>query len=81
MMWMETARLMPHPFINDPKYWQERAEEALSIARLLNDREGKRHLLAIAARYERLADHMKSRKFKAERARRRRSSKKPTIRF
>jgi hypothetical protein len=45
---------------------------------LLNDLEVKRDLLAIAARYGRLADHMKSRKFKTERARRLRSSKKPT---
>jgi hypothetical protein len=61
---------MSHPFINDPKYWRERAEEARSIARLLNDLEAKRHLLAIAARYDRLADHMKTRKFKTKRARR-----------
>src|SRR5262249_42035841 len=27
---------MSHPYINDPKYWRERAEEARSIAKLLN---------------------------------------------
>src|SRR5215468_3363992 len=59
--------VMSHPYINDPKYWRERAEEARSIARLLNDLEAKRHMLAIAARYDRLAEHVKSRKFKMER--------------
>jgi len=53
--------MMSHPYIHDPKYWRERAEEARSIAKLLNDREAKRQLLAIASRYERLADHIKQR--------------------
>jgi len=52
---------MSHPYINDSKYWRERAEEARSIAKLLNDQEAKRQLLAIAARYDRLADHIKQR--------------------
>jgi hypothetical protein len=56
MSWM-----MSHPYIDDPKYWRERAEEARSIAKLLNDQEAKRQLLAIASRYERLADHIKQR--------------------
>jgi hypothetical protein len=46
---------------DDPKYWRERAEEARSIAKLLKDQEAKRQLLAIASRYERLADHIKQR--------------------
>jgi hypothetical protein len=64
---------MSHPYINDPKYWHERAEEARSIAKLLNDEEAKRQLLAIAAGYDRLADHMKQprRKFKNRDAERR----------
>jgi hypothetical protein len=53
--------MMSHPYINDPKYWRERAEEARSIAKLLNDQDAKRQLLAIAARYDRLADHIKQR--------------------
>ena len=53
--------VMSHPYINDPKYWRERAEEVRSIAKLLNDQEAKRQLLAIASRYERLADHIKQR--------------------
>jgi hypothetical protein len=47
---------MSHPYINDPKYWRERAEEARSIAKLLDDPEAKRQMLAIAASYDRLAD-------------------------
>jgi len=63
--------VMSHPYINDPKYWRERAGETRSIAKLLSDLEAKRQMLAIAARYDRLADHMKkrSRKFKTKRAR------------
>jgi hypothetical protein len=49
---------MSHPYINDPKYWHERAEEARSIAKLLDDPEANRQLLAIAASYDRLADHI-----------------------
>jgi hypothetical protein len=37
----ELAQLMSHPFIRDPKYWHERAVEARSIAKLLNDQEAK----------------------------------------
>jgi hypothetical protein len=50
---------MSHPYINDPKYWRERAEEARSIAKLLKDQKAKRQLLSIAAGYSRLADHIK----------------------
>jgi hypothetical protein len=57
----EPLSVMSHPYINDPKYWHERAEEARSIAKLLNDQKAKRQLLAIAARYDRLADHIKQR--------------------
>jgi hypothetical protein len=48
-------------YINDPKYWQELGEEAPSIAKLLDDEEAKRRMLAIAASYDRLSDHMKQR--------------------
>jgi hypothetical protein len=50
---------MSHPYINDPKYWQERADETRSIAKLLDDQEAKRQILAIAAGYERLAEHIR----------------------
>ena len=53
--------VMTYPYINDPKYWRERGEEARSIARLLDDQEAKRQMLAIAASYDRLSDHMKQR--------------------
>jgi hypothetical protein len=53
--------LMTYPYINDPKYWRERGEEARSIAKLLDDQEAKRQMLAIAASYDRLSDHMKQR--------------------
>ena len=50
---------MTFPYINEPKYWRERREEALSIAKLLDDPEAKRQVLAIAASYDRLSEHMK----------------------
>jgi hypothetical protein len=53
--------VMTYPYINDPKYWWERGEEARSIAKLLDDKEAKRQILAIAASYDRLSDHMKQR--------------------
>jgi hypothetical protein len=52
---------MSHPFIHDPKYWHERAVEARSIAKLLDDQQAKGHLLAIAAEYDQLAEQMKRR--------------------
>jgi hypothetical protein len=50
---------MSHPYIDDPKYWRERAEELRSISKLLGDAEAKRQLDAIAKSYEQLADHIK----------------------
>jgi hypothetical protein len=50
---------MSHPYIDDPKYWRERAEELRSISKLLDDAEAKRQLDAIARSYEQLADHIK----------------------
>ena len=62
----ELALLMSHPFIDDPKYWHERAAEARSIAKLLDDQEAKGHLLAIAAEYDQLAEQMKRRSNNAD---------------
>ncbi len=59
---------MSHPFIDDPKYWHERATEARSIAKLLDDQEAKGHLLAIAAEYDQLAEQMKRRSNNADSA-------------
>ena len=49
---------MSHPYIDDPKYWRERAEELRSISKLLDDAEAKRQLDTIAKSYEQLADHI-----------------------
>jgi hypothetical protein len=57
----ELAWLMSHPFIHDPRYWHERALEARSIAKLLDNQQAKGHLLAIAAEYDQLAEQMKRR--------------------
>jgi len=58
--------VMTHPYINDPKYWRERGEEARSIAQLLDDPKAKREMLAIAASYDRLADHVKQQRRKSK---------------
>jgi hypothetical protein len=50
---------MSHPYIDDPQYWRERAEELRSISKLLDDAEAKRQLHEIAKSYEQLADHIK----------------------
>ncbi|WP_407168669.1 hypothetical protein [Bradyrhizobium sp. ORS 111] len=49
---------LTHPFINDPKYWHERAEELRSIAKLLDDTEVERQIRAIGVSYDRLAKHV-----------------------
>lgn len=64
----ELAQLMSHPFIHDPMYWHERAVEARSIAKLLDDQQAKGHLLAIAAEYDQLAEQMKRRANNADSA-------------
>src|SRR5262249_54917553 len=47
--------------LNDPKHWEERAEEARSIAEQLKDAESRRTLLRIADDYERLAADARAR--------------------
>jgi hypothetical protein len=49
--------VVPHTILDNPKHWQERAEEARSIAEQLSDPESKRMMLRIAEDYERLAAH------------------------
>ena len=60
----DSVIVLTHPYINDPKYWRERAEELRSIAQLLDDPAAKRQMNAIAASYDRLADHIKKRSTK-----------------
>ena len=54
-------RIVPDSTLDDPKHWQERAEEARSIAEELKDPESKRMLLRIADDYDRLAAHARAR--------------------
>src|SRR6266545_284430 len=43
--------------LDNPEHWQERAEEARSIAEQMSDPDSKRMMLRIAEDYERLAAH------------------------
>jgi hypothetical protein len=42
-------------FIDDPQYWHERADQTRKLANGLRSTEAKTAMLAIAAKYERLA--------------------------
>ena len=52
---------MPYSYINDPKHWLHRAEEARSLAEQMTDLESKRMMLDIAGEYERLAERAEER--------------------
>jgi len=56
-----TCAIVSDSTLDDPKHWQERAEEARSIAEELKDLESKRMLLRIADDYDRLAAHARAR--------------------
>ncbi|TMJ94726.1 MAG: hypothetical protein E6G77_22175 [Alphaproteobacteria bacterium] len=59
---LQTAcAIVPDSTLDDPKHWEERAEEAGSIAEELKDPESKRMLLRIADDYDRLAAHARAR--------------------
>ncbi len=47
--------------LDKPEHWQERAEEARSIAEQMSDPDSKRMMLRIAEDYERLAAHARRR--------------------
>jgi len=47
--------------INDPKYWQERAEGARTLADEMTDPDSKHRMLKIAEVYEQLARHAEQR--------------------
>jgi hypothetical protein len=48
---------MTTSFINDPKHWRDRAEEARTLAEMMNDEASKQMMLRIAADFDRLAEH------------------------
>ena len=52
---------VPQSFINDPKHWRERAEEARVHAEQMNDPESKKAVLRIAEDYEKLAKRAEQR--------------------
>ena len=52
---------VPQSFINDPKHWRERAEEARIHAEQMNDLESKKAMLRIAEDYEKLAKRAEQR--------------------
>jgi hypothetical protein len=47
--------------LDNPEHWQERAEEARSIAEQMSDPDSKQMMLRIAEDYERLAVHARRR--------------------
>jgi len=55
------APTVPDSILDNPRHWQERAEEARSIADQLEDPESRRMMLRIADDYERLAAHARAR--------------------
>jgi hypothetical protein len=52
---------MPSSYINDPKHWRERAEEARTLASQITDPEAKATMLKIADDYEKLAKRSEDR--------------------
>lgn len=47
--------------IDTPEYWRKRAEEARTLADMLEDKEAKRMMLHVVEGYERLASHAEAR--------------------
>ena len=47
---------MPGSFINDPRHWRGRAEEARTLAEQMSDETSKQMMLRIADDYDRLAE-------------------------
>lgn len=64
MIWVKAAAIdheiqitsMPKIPINDPKHWQERAEEARAMAEQLTDEKSRDAMLRIANDYDKLAE-------------------------
>jgi hypothetical protein len=51
---------LPLSFINDPKHWRQRAEEALALADHMNDLQAKAVMIRISYDYEWLANGPKN---------------------
>jgi hypothetical protein len=45
---------MPY-FVDDPKHWRDRAEEARVLAELIADPKSRQQMVAVAEAYERMA--------------------------
>ena len=43
-------------FVNDPKHWQERAEESRTLAEMLTDPAARIQMFEVAAAYDRMAE-------------------------
>jgi DNA-binding ferritin-like protein len=54
-------RFVPDSLLDNPGHWQERAEEARSIAEQMSDPDSKQMMLRIAEDYEQLAAHARRR--------------------
>ena len=54
-------RFVPDSILDNPAHWQDRAEEARSIAEQMSDPDSRRMMLRIAEDYERLAAHARRR--------------------
>jgi hypothetical protein len=52
-------------FVNDPKHWQERAEETRTLADMLTDAMARAQMLEVAAAYERMAERAANRPIKS----------------
>jgi hypothetical protein len=52
---------MPASFINDPKHWEDRAEEMRRLAEDMRDEASKQTMLRIADDYDRLAKRAQQR--------------------
>jgi hypothetical protein len=55
---------LPFSFINDPKHWRQRAEEALALADRMNDLQAKAVMIRISYDYESLAKRAEERELR-----------------
>jgi hypothetical protein len=55
---------LPLSFLNDPKHWRQRAEEALALADHMNDLQAKAMMIRISYDYESLAKRAEERELR-----------------